>query len=587
MTNLEEHTTIKNNDYRRFINCIPLIYKLADMHILKHFSLLYACIILFINSIHAQSMSDYPYQKLYDSASALLYTNPELALKINNRILKKAKSESNIPFLVRAYGNAAVLAEYPIGNSYIDSVIDLGDKIPVDMKYPTRAYILKGYLSYINEDYIESFNYFTLANQSAITHNHQDLKYDISIYIATIKLNWGQHEEAALVYQEQLDYLKNIEEKNESQKQDYILALINLIIAKNHSKDYFSVLNLIPEAEKLSIDYADSSLISSVQLNKAISLFHTNNIDLAQKVLDSINYFNDSDFTANIYLYQGQILAKKNNYSDAILKLNKMDSLATLTNSSNPDLRHGYETLLEIYKSQNNSDKLVATIDKLFHHDSLVSIDSDYLNTNFYSKYDKVNLIHEKNKALNSSLIQRRNKLIILYSAIGLFIILISFYFYNQNKQKNNFAKLLASISQKTKEPPFTTNITINDELQDELLLKLNRFERNKEFTDPTITLSNLASELNTNSTYLSKFINEAKGVSFSEYLKTLRIDHATNILLEHKKFRSYTIEALAEEFGFKSGNSFSKAFILITKMKPSEFIKQASKRQQRTTDNL
>ena len=558
------------------------------MNIFRFLLLFSICMLLNFNGVHAQSStSNFPYQKIFDSASTLLYTNPTLALKLNNTLLKKAKSESNIPFLVRAYGNAAMLAEYPIGNSYMDSVIGLGDKIPVEMKYPTRAYILKGYLSYINEDYIESFNNFTLANQSAITHNHQDLRYDISIYMATIKLNWGQHKEAAILYQEQLDFLKKIDDKNESQKQDYILALINLIIAKNHSNDYFSVLNLIPEAERLSINSADSSLISSVKLNKAISLFHTDNIDLAQKVLDSIHYFNDLDITTNIYLYQGQILAKKKNFNKAIFKLDKMDSLAKLTNSSNPDLRHGYETLLEIYKSQKNSDKLITTIDKLFHHDSLVSIDSDYLNTNFYSKYDKVNLVDERNKALNSSLIQRRNKLIILYSAIGLFIILVSFYFYNQNKQKKNFAKLLASISHKTKEAPVANNISINDELQNELLLKLDEFQLNKKFTNPNITLNSLAADLNTNSTYLSKFINESKGVSFSEYLKTLRIDHATNILLENKKLRNYTIEALAKEFGFKSGNSFSKAFIQNTDMKPSEFIKQASKMKQKVTDNL
>ena len=579
MTNLEEHTTIKNNGYRRFINCTPLIYKLADMHILKHFSLLSVCTILFINSIHSQSStSNFPYQKLYDSASALMYTNPALALKINNTILKKAKSEGNTPFLVRAYSTAALLAEYPIGNSYMDSVIGLGDKIPVDMKYPTRAYILKGYLSYINNQYSDSFDSFVKAQQSAIDGNQPDLEDEILQYIAAIKNIWGQHEDAEIIYQNKIDKYNLLTEKTPKQQEDYNILLVNLIFSQNRSKKYTKALNNIKKAEHIINKTGDSTYYESIKLNKGIANYYLGDPTMAYKIIDSLGVSNSIDTQTDIHLQKGIILASENNFTKAIVEFNKMDSIIVSNNLINPDYKEGYKTLLDIYKFQNIPEKQVQIIEKLLWYDSIIQKDYSYLTQNIYHKYDKANLMEDKNRALNNLSRQRNSKFIILYTAIGLFVFLGLIYLYNQKKQKEKFALLLKSITEKKQTVNEPTVSIINDDLHDDLLIKLNAFERNKEFTDRTITLSNLASELNTNSTYLSKFINESKGVSFSDYLKTLRIDYATSILLENNKLRNYTIEALAQEFGFKSGNSFSKAFILITNMKPSEFIKQAGK---------
>ena len=49
--------------------------------------------------------------------------------------------------------------------------------------------------------------------------------------------------------------------------------------------------------------------------------------------------------------------------------------------------------------------------------------------------------------------------------------------------------------------------------------------------------------------------------MSFSEYIKNLRINYAVKEIKESNRFDKYTIEGIAQACGFKSANSFSKAF--------------------------
>ena len=83
-----------------------------------------------------------------------------------------------------------------------------------------------------------------------------------------------------------------------------------------------------------------------------------------------------------------------------------------------------------------------------------------------------------------------------------------------------------------------------------------------------------LAKELNTNSTYLSKIINVYKEKNFSNYLHDLRIGYAIERLRDDEKFRLYSIKGISEEMGFKTSESFAKAFHKKTGIYPSAFIK-------------
>ena len=109
------------------------------------------------------------------------------------------------------------------------------------------------------------------------------------------------------------------------------------------------------------------------------------------------------------------------------------------------------------------------------------------------------------------------------------------------------------------------TAVRIIDEL--ELLIS------NKFFLNPDINLYTLSKILDTNTSYLSKVINEYLGKNFSEFLKELRINEAIIRIGERKLMTKYSMEGFAHELGFKSKSSFNVAFKKYTGITPSEFI--------------
>ena len=106
-------------------------------------------------------------------------------------------------------------------------------------------------------------------------------------------------------------------------------------------------------------------------------------------------------------------------------------------------------------------------------------------------------------------------------------------------------------------------------------LKNLQCFEMNKSFLNTNINLYSLASDLKTNSKYLSKTINIYKKKTFTQYINDLRIEYLIEKLNTDKTFKNYTIQAIATEIGFNTPNAFSRAFFKKTGMYPSEYIKE------------
>ena len=124
-------------------------------------------------------------------------------------------------------------------------------------------------------------------------------------------------------------------------------------------------------------------------------------------------------------------------------------------------------------------------------------------------------------------------------------------------------------------------DLSIPKDIIDSVLERLELFENNQEYLSQKITLNSLAKKLNTNANYLSKIINHYKKNSFTNYLNSLRIHNIANQLQENTIIRKFTIKAIAQEAGFNTSDSFSKAFLKLKGVKPSEYIKNLEKQQQ------
>ncbi|MBV7505524.1 AraC family transcriptional regulator [Bacillus sp. sid0103] len=83
------------------------------------------------------------------------------------------------------------------------------------------------------------------------------------------------------------------------------------------------------------------------------------------------------------------------------------------------------------------------------------------------------------------------------------------------------------------------------------------------------ISLSEIASEVHVNPTYLSRKFHEEVGVPFSEYLIQFRIQTAKRLLIANP---NWTISDIADNSGFRSQNYFSTLFRKIEGISPKEY---------------
>lgn len=116
---------------------------------------------------------------------------------------------------------------------------------------------------------------------------------------------------------------------------------------------------------------------------------------------------------------------------------------------------------------------------------------------------------------------------------------------------------------------------------EDAVAMEENDIERNinaciimrKLYLTPNLKIGDVAKATGICRTYISKHINRTKGVSFSDYINSLRVEHAKVLLAQ--KAGNTKIVTIATLSGFSSEQSFYRNFHKFTGMKPIEWTKQ------------
>lgn len=105
----------------------------------------------------------------------------------------------------------------------------------------------------------------------------------------------------------------------------------------------------------------------------------------------------------------------------------------------------------------------------------------------------------------------------------------------------------------------------------DNLVVRFQSLMKEKElFLQPKLTLDDLADELNTNKTYVSKMVNNTYNMGFPELVNTLRVEHAKQYVLSHRDAKQ---EEIAANCGFLSASSFNTVFKKVTGVTPKVWI--------------
>jgi AraC-like DNA-binding protein len=105
-----------------------------------------------------------------------------------------------------------------------------------------------------------------------------------------------------------------------------------------------------------------------------------------------------------------------------------------------------------------------------------------------------------------------------------------------------------------------------------EKLLQL--LQSGKAYEDPELSLTQIAKQLQSNPSFISKMVNQGFGINFNDFVNQFRIEAVKEMLSkgEHKK---QTLLGIAFECGFNSKATFNRAFKKATGVSPKEWIEK------------
>ncbi len=119
---------------------------------------------------------------------------------------------------------------------------------------------------------------------------------------------------------------------------------------------------------------------------------------------------------------------------------------------------------------------------------------------------------------------------------------------------------------------PQTSRIPFGDAKKKDIYERMVKYLKEEEpFTNPKLTLKQMASDLDTNTRYQSMVINEVEGCNFNQMLNRYRVNKVIQLLVDNQA-ESYSYLGLAQKAGFHSKSVFISAFKSQTGSTPSEF---------------
>ncbi|MDL2322898.1 helix-turn-helix domain-containing protein [Bacteroidales bacterium OttesenSCG-928-A17] len=143
------------------------------------------------------------------------------------------------------------------------------------------------------------------------------------------------------------------------------------------------------------------------------------------------------------------------------------------------------------------------------------------------------------------------------FNLIWLIVVYTFFYVYFAIKYLS-YPQIFSSLSESfMTSSEHTVSISYPD-----LSNNLEKWVDSKGFLNSDLTISKLASELNTNRTYLSTCINSTMQMNFNTWINTLRVNEA---LLLMERNPEWSISRISEETGFTDLTCFGKHFKKIT----------------------
>ena len=566
--------------------------KITEMKSLNFYIILlsFLCQPLFSQQVKEKSYADI--RKVYEKMNIDdIKAMPQVRLYI-----QKAKKEANGEKLIQGYRDGRQF-DYGSKMKYADSAIAASithgstDDISSD-------YLSKGIIYYFyHKNYKAALDQYLKAYQFSKSTDNQYLRYKVLYHLGIVKVHLGYYEEALLHFTECIAYYGSKDKSGNhsnaefNRKKAYLNCLHQLTVIHRYLRDFKTSDSLSRLGLRLTVGEPDFALEHSYFLKcSGISKYVNRDYEGAEKDLEKalpvIKKRNDFAWASVVFFYQGKVCEARGDSDGAVIFYNKIDSIYNAHSFILPEVFKSYNYLINHYRGKDVHKELYYT-NQLLSADSLIAKDYAYLSSKIHQNFDRQSLIDERDRLSQSS----RRKVGFWQVMILVTIILLAYFIvkYRQERQiKKKYDLLQKKLSSIAPDSPVISEecnvkqsvrkTALTDEKAEDIRKKLQKFEDEKQFRKKGLTQHILATKLETNSHYLSTYINETKGVNFNKYLAELRINYITHLLNTNNTYLQYTIEALAAECGIAARQNFSSLFYEINGIRPTDYIKNRKK---------
>lgn len=449
---------------------------------------------------------------------------------------------------------------------------------------------------YYSEDFPEALNLYIEAMELAAKEHNDTTFIACTGYIANVYDTFNDANSSLFYYKKGYQAAKRIgKTRLETSFLTNIVTCYTRMGNVKEAKRYYALLCGMPEKDK------DTNNRYYIYYVKARILAAERNYDQALQVHHEALRFAEANKMKPIYrLFQlseiGNIYVRSGKTRQAVAMGDTCMAMAKAIGSREL-LVNAYKMLADAYSQLQMPDSARRYREMYFDlNDSVYNIKKFYNARYKLSEYENKEHQHQV-----SQLNERITLQVYATAAVALFlglVLLFSYIIYKKNRNLSRTQKLLidknrdlearehqnrmllqqyleqlkkndAHDEASPKDAPAT-----NDNDQEKQLLSLinDVMSDISVISNPDFSLQMLAEIVGSNTSYVSRVINNSYQKSFKTLLNERRIREACHKLANHKKYAGYTMQVIYEEVGYKNASSFIRAFKKIYNMTPSEF---------------
>ncbi|MGA9211994.1 tetratricopeptide repeat protein [Kaistella sp.] len=499
-------------------------------------------------------------------------SEPDSALYFTKIYIAKAKRENDFHQLFSGYDYAmkfaAVEQQIKYGDSMITTAVKLKDNDEIG-----EAFIALGQTYMVNDQYKDALEQTLSGYEYFKINNNPYLLYTAKRNIAIIKAYIEDFYDAQQLNKECVDFFR--EHKERIKDTDYAIYYIHSLIALINTSTYLQDFKDNPKLIEEGIDFVKNNIkyaeylpyfISSQGLDAYFRGDYGNAIQFFNRSLSS---YQDKWKHLTDQFYLGMSYRKTGQWEKAMPYFKNLEKDYDETKKLDPEFRPTFEAFIEYYTQKGDKKMQAIYIDKLLAFDEQAKENKTFLISKIKKEYDTNELLAYKKKIEHGKLFERSGLAFLLVSCGA------SLLYVRHKKRKriarkakvealsipNQVSENIANNSSqiKTETRDYELYKPINKETVQSLLVKLQDFEDQKNFTKKGLKLYDLAKEFGTNEKYLSKVISVSKNKNFNNYLTDLRLDYFQELI--GNNIENSTIKILSEKIGFESYSQFFKSY--------------------------